>query len=83
MMGCFPKPIHMNVTALIQAYPDFLHKGDIRIFVAASQQLHSGLNEACGEGETFTFLCALLMMVEKLKTLCLGSLYDLNCLMYA
>ena len=66
MMGCFPKPVHANMTASIQAYLGLSHREDIRIFVAALQQLHSGLNKACGEAEVFAFLGALLLMVEKL-----------------
>ena len=83
MMGCFPKPVHMNATASIRAYPGLLREEDVRGFGAASRQLCSGLNEACGEAETFAFLGALLMTVEKLKTSCLSSLYDLNHAQYA
>ena len=34
MMGCFSKPIHVNVTASIWAYPGLLRKEDVRVFVA-------------------------------------------------
>ena len=77
-MGCFPKPIHTNMTASIRAYPGLLCEEDVRVFVATSRQLCSGLNKVKGKAETFAFLGALLLTVEKLKTSCLNTLYDLN-----
>ena len=82
-MDCFPKPIHMKVTASIQAYPGLLHEEDVHILVAALRQLYSGLNKACSKAETFAFLGASLMTVEKLKTSCLSTLYHLNRSLYA
>ena len=56
--GLLPyKPVHVNATALIRAYPGLLREEDVVVFVAALQQLCSGL--------------ASLMTMEKLKTLCL------------
>ena len=52
---------------------------DVCGFVSESRQLCSRLSEACGEAETFVFLDASLMMVEKLKTSYLSTLYYLNC----
>ena len=72
----------MTVTALIRAYPGLLCEEDVGVFVAASQQLYSELNEACDKAETFSFLGALLMTVEKFKALSLSTLYDLNRLPY-
>ena len=82
-MGCFPNPVHVNAADSIQAYPGLSHKEDDRFFGAASRQLCSGLNEACGEVETFAFLDVSLLTVEKLKTSCLSTLYDLNHSPYA
>ena len=81
-MGSYLKPVHVNVTASIQAYQGLLCREDIRLFVAASLQLHFRLNKACDTVEMFTFLDESLLMVEKLKTLCLSALCDLNCLVY-
>ena len=65
------------------AYPGLLREEDVRGFGAALRQLCSGLNEACGEAETFPFVDALLTTMEKLKTSCLSTLYDLNRSPYA
>ena len=74
MMGCFPKSVDVNATASLRAYPGLSREEDIDVIVAASRQLCSGLNEACGKVETFAFLGSSLMTVEKLKlhvwTLC-------------
>ena len=77
-MGCFPKPVDANVTTSIQAYRGLSHIENFRVFVAMSQELHSGLNKACGNVETFIFLGALLLTMEKLKTSCLSTLYNIN-----
>ena len=68
MMGCFLKPVHMNATASIRAYPGLFCEKDVCIFVAALRQRYYGPNEACGEAEMFAFLDASLLTVEKLKT---------------
>ena len=81
-MGCFPKPVHANVTASVQVYRALSHR-EVRVFVAASRQLCSGLNKVCGEAETFSFLDESLMKVEKLKTSCMNTLYGLNRSSYA
>ena len=66
MMGCFPKPVHANVIASIQDYRGLSHKEEILVFVTVLQQLRARLNEAYGKAETFAFLGALLLTVEKL-----------------
>ena len=73
----------MNARASIRAYPGLSPEEDVRVFVAASRQLCSRLNEAYGEAEMFAFLGALLMTMEKLKTSCLSTLYELNRSPYA
>ena len=74
--------IILHATASIRAYPGLSCEEDVGIFVAASRQLCSGLNKACGKAETFAFLGASLMVVERLK-IHVWTLCDLNGSPYA
>ena len=66
MVGSFPKPVHANVTASIQACQGLSHREDVYVFVSASLQLHAGFSEACSKAETFVFVGASLLTVKKL-----------------
>ena len=43
-MGCFPKPVHVNATASIRAFPGLLHEEDVRITIAITSKCKTKLD---------------------------------------